>query len=147
MEELRGIRSFEVCNHDWGGCFNDFVGLNCLELNVDNLTRNWVDVDILYDSKLFLASDVEINWGVVAGFFENFFGRNVFRRSKNWLFANTPAGAQSSAVIYSLIETAKENGLDPYRYLLWIFREAPKAAASDPAWAGGFLPQSAPKSL
>ena len=33
---------------------------------------------------------------------------------KNWLFANTPAGAQSSAVIYSLIETAKENELDPY---------------------------------
>ena len=31
---------------------------------------------------------------------------------KNWLFSNTPAGAQSSAVIYSLIETAKENGLD-----------------------------------
>ncbi len=39
---------------------------------------------------------------------------------KNWLFANTPAGAQSSAVIYSLIETAKENGLDPYRYLVWL---------------------------
>ena len=34
---------------------------------------------------------------------------------KNWLFANTPAGAQSSAAIYSLIETAKENKLDPYR--------------------------------
>ncbi len=32
---------------------------------------------------------------------------------KNWLFANTPAGAQSSAVIYSLIETAKESNLDP----------------------------------
>ena len=30
---------------------------------------------------------------------------------KNWLFANTPGGAQASAVIYSLIETAKENGL------------------------------------
>ncbi|MEG0597693.1 MAG: transposase domain-containing protein, partial [Oscillospiraceae bacterium] len=28
-------------------------------------------------------------------------------------------------MIYSLIETAKENGLDPYRYLLWIFRTAP----------------------
>jgi Transposase IS66 family. len=63
---------------------------------------------------------------------------------KNWLFANTPAGAQSSAVIYSLIETAKENGLDPYRYLLWIFREAPKAAAADPDWANHFLPQYAP---
>ena len=44
---------------------------------------------------------------------------------KNWLFANTPGGAQASAVIYSLIETAKENGLDPYRYLLWILRNAP----------------------
>lgn len=37
---------------------------------------------------------------------------------KNWLFSNTSAGAQSSAVIYSLIETAKENELDPYRYLV-----------------------------
>lgn len=63
---------------------------------------------------------------------------------KNWLFANTPAGARSSAVIYSLIETAKENGLDPYRYLLWVFREAPKAAASDPDWPIRFLPQFAP---
>ena len=36
---------------------------------------------------------------------------------KNWLFANTEGGAQSSAIVYSLIETAKENGLDPYRYL------------------------------
>ena len=36
---------------------------------------------------------------------------------KNWLFANTPAGAQSSAVIYSLIETAKANDLSPKAYL------------------------------
>ena len=41
---------------------------------------------------------------------------------KNWLFANTPGGAQTSSVIYSLIETAKENGLDPYRYLLWVLQ-------------------------
>lgn len=34
---------------------------------------------------------------------------------KNFLFTNTPRGAQGSAVIYSMIETAKENGLDPYR--------------------------------
>ena len=44
---------------------------------------------------------------------------------KNWLFANTTGGAQASAVIYSLMETAKENGLDPYRYLLWILRNTP----------------------
>ena len=39
---------------------------------------------------------------------------------KNFLFANTPWGAQGSAVIYSMIETAKESGLDPYRYLTWL---------------------------
>ena len=47
---------------------------------------------------------------------------------KNWLFTNTVGGAQTSAVIYSLIETAKENGLDPYRYLLWVLRNAPGQA-------------------
>ena len=45
---------------------------------------------------------------------------------KNWLFANTPGGAQASAVIYSLIETAKENALDPYRYLPWVLQNAPQ---------------------
>ena len=34
----------------------------------------------------------------------------------NFLFANMPRGAQSSAVIYGMIETAKANDLDPYRY-------------------------------
>jgi transposase len=65
---------------------------------------------------------------------------------KNWLFANTPAGATSSAVIYSIIETAKENGLDPYRYLLWIFQEAPKVKEKDDSWFKTFLPSSAPES-
>lgn len=45
---------------------------------------------------------------------------------KNFLFANVPKGAESSAIIYSIIETAKENGLDPYRYLTWLMHEAPK---------------------
>ena len=63
---------------------------------------------------------------------------------KNFLFANTPGGAQSSAVIYSLIETAKENGLDPYRYLLWILRTAPKLARSDADWPARLLPAMAP---
>lgn len=40
---------------------------------------------------------------------------------KNWLFCNTPSGARSSAVIYSIIETAKENGLNPYAYLNFVF--------------------------
>lgn len=40
---------------------------------------------------------------------------------KNWLFSNTPRGAKTSAIIYSIIETAKENGLDPFSYLKYVF--------------------------
>ena len=64
---------------------------------------------------------------------------------KNFLFANTPGGARCSAILFSLIETAKENGLDPYRYLTWVLTEAPKrAAVESPAWAEKLAPQSAP---
>jgi hypothetical protein len=63
---------------------------------------------------------------------------------KNWLFANTPAGAQSSAVIYSLIETAKESCLDPYRYLLWALKSAPALAQADENWAEKLIPANAP---
>ena len=64
---------------------------------------------------------------------------------KNWLFANTPGGAQASAVIYSLIETAKENGLDPYQYLLWILQTAPQLSETNKAWAESLLPANAPE--
>ena len=45
---------------------------------------------------------------------------------KNWLFANTPRGAAASAAIYSVIETAKENGLHPFRYLMYLFEQLPQ---------------------
>jgi len=44
---------------------------------------------------------------------------------KNWLFSNTACGAKTSAMYYSLIETAKENGLNPFDYLTQVFRQAP----------------------
>lgn len=44
---------------------------------------------------------------------------------KNFLFANTPRGAKASAVVFSLIETAKENGLNPFTYLTYVFTYAP----------------------
>ena len=44
---------------------------------------------------------------------------------KNFLFANTARGAKASAVMFSLIETAKENGLNPFKYLTYIFENAP----------------------
>jgi transposase len=48
-------------------------------------------------------------------------GRNA------WLFSDTPAGAQASARLYSLIETAKACGREPYAYLAHVFAELPKA--------------------
>lgn len=46
---------------------------------------------------------------------------------KNWLFCDTVAGANASARLYSLIETAKANGLEPHAYLARLFTELPKA--------------------
>jgi transposase len=46
---------------------------------------------------------------------------------KNWLFAGSPDGALASATFFSLIETAKANGLEPYAYLRHIFKKLPLA--------------------
>ena len=45
---------------------------------------------------------------------------------KNWMFANTPRGAKASAIIYSIVETAKENSLNPYNYLTYLFEKLPQ---------------------
>jgi len=50
---------------------------------------------------------------------------------KNWLFSNTPRGAHSSAILYSLIESATANGLEPYKYLRFIFEKLPLAESKD----------------
>jgi transposase len=44
---------------------------------------------------------------------------------KNWLFSGSPRGADSSALIYSLIETAKANNLEPWMYLRYLFERLP----------------------
>ena len=46
---------------------------------------------------------------------------------KGWLFSDTPADANASAIIYSMVETAKANGLDPYAWLRRVMRELPAA--------------------
>lgn len=50
---------------------------------------------------------------------------------KNWLFADTPRGAHASACWYSIIETAKAAGLEPYHYLRHLFTELPQAKTDD----------------
>ena len=44
---------------------------------------------------------------------------------KNWLFSGSPKGAAASAAIYSLVETAKANGLSPHRYLEYLLGDLP----------------------
>ena len=64
---------------------------------------------------------------------------------KNFLFANVPKGAEASAIIYSVIETAKENGLDPYRYLTWLMYEAPKLNMGAEDQVARLLPGNVPE--
>jgi transposase len=57
---------------------------------------------------------------------------------KAWLFSDTPRGADASAKLYSIIETAKACGLEPYAYLKLIFEKLPQAKT--PADIAALLP-------
>lgn len=59
---------------------------------------------------------------------------------KNWLFFDQPAGAEAGAIMYSLIETAKENGLEPYDYLLFLFDKLPLIDQEDLPQLKALLP-------
>lgn len=50
---------------------------------------------------------------------------------KNWLFSGSPRGAHASATLYSLIETAKANGIEPYLYLRYVFTKLPSVQSRD----------------
>ena len=60
---------------------------------------------------------------------------------KNWLFSGSPEGAKASAAVYSIIETAKANDINPYNYLLYIFKYMPGVRFDEePEWLEDFLP-------
>ena len=48
-----------------------------------------------------------------------------YRSGKNWLFSASPKGAVVSAAVYSIVETSKANGLEPFRYLTYLFEKLP----------------------
>jgi transposase len=50
---------------------------------------------------------------------------------RNWLFADTVAGANASANLYSLLQTCKANGIDGYAYLRGLLIALPKASTAD----------------
>lgn len=70
------------------------------------------------------------NWPISNNLCENTIRPFVVGR-KGWLFSDTVAGAQASANLYSLVETCKANGVEPYRYLVWLFTRLPLAATAD----------------
>jgi len=62
---------------------------------------------------------------------------------KNWLFSGSPKGASASAAVYSIIESAKANGLNPYKYLKYIFNELPGVQFErEPEFLEDYLPWS-----
>ena len=80
-------------------------------------------------------------WGRLSGYVDfpfatpdNNLAENAIRPfcvgRKNWLFAGTPAGAEASATIYSLIESAKANRLEPYKYLRYLLEKLPVASTT-----------------
>lgn len=61
---------------------------------------------------------------------------------KSWLFAQSMKGATASAIIYSIVETAKENQLNPLNYLTYLFEQLPSININDVAAIDQLLPWS-----
>ena len=61
---------------------------------------------------------------------------------KNWLSASTPKGARASAVIYGIIETSKENRLNPHAYLNYLFEKVPHLDSRDDETPDRLLPRA-----
>ena len=61
---------------------------------------------------------------------------------KNWLFCNTPHGANASTTIYSIVETAKANGLRPFHYLSFLLERLPHGYSPEACLPWGTTAQS-----
>jgi transposase len=75
-------------------------------------------------------------WGFLSGYvyIDNNLVENAIRPfvlgRKNWLFSGSPDGAFASAFWYSLLQTAKANGKDPYKVLLHFLKGLPLCQTS-----------------
>jgi transposase len=113
-----------------------------LSLAVLEEFKSWLVTNsrrVLKDSLTWNAIHYTLNqWDTLIGYCEdgqlhisNALAENAIRPfavgRRNWLFADTPRGAQASATIYSLIETAKANNIEPYDYLLHVLKHIASA--------------------
>jgi len=117
---------------------------------------DWVsNVNPLAGSKLAKAITYAINQKVKLSAFlldgridlSNNFAENQIRPfvvgRKNFLFCDSVRGAKASAVAYSIVRTATENGLNPYQYMLYLFTHLPTVLTKNPdADLSSFFPWS-----
>lgn len=81
-----------------------------------------------YDSLTGYLTDGRLNCD--NGFTERAIRKFAIGRN-NWIFSDTEHGANASALLYSLVVTAKVNGVNPYRALVKMFDELPRASSID----------------
>ena len=113
---------------------------------VINQLKKWMDkslLTVLPTSAMGKAlSYLSNQWPRLVGYLENGsypIDNNAAERAirpftigrKNWMFAKSQAGAVASANLYSLIETAKANGINPYDYLRYVFTELPNLSSDE----------------
>lgn len=103
----------------------DWLDKNIGKVSKDSATYTAINYTLNQWPKLIrYCDDGRLNISNIAA--ENAIRPFVIGR-KGWLFADTPKGAHASATHYSLVETAKANGLEPYRYLKAVYARLPYA--------------------
>lgn len=116
----RQLRSVPALNQlkDWLECHGP-------KLVKGGLTRNAIDYTLNQWPKLTrYCDDGHLRLSNILA--ENAI-RPVALGRKAWLFSDTPAGARASATFFSLVETAKANGLEPFEYLHKVLQQLPYA--------------------
>ncbi len=106
--------------------FKAWLEVNILKVPKETKTHTAIQYRLNQLAKLIrYCEDGRLNISNVAA--ENAIRAFVIGR-KGWLFADTPQGAHASgATHYSLIETAKANGVEPFAYYAWLLKELPYA--------------------
>ena len=80
----------------------------------------WVGVFTLEDSHCSISNNMS----------ENSI-RPITVRRKNWLFCDTTDDADASMMVFSLLETARANGINPYKYLEFLLESRPNEKMTD----------------
>jgi transposase len=112
--------------------------LDKIKSYLDRLNNRYPKATLMYRAVYYALN----NWHKLTAFLDHAvmpLDNNVIERAirpfalgrRNWLFSGSPRGADASAFIYSLVETAKANGWEPRAYLQTLFERYPEARNDD----------------